>query len=91
MIKFYNKIVCLKNILLLGAGKSATVLIDYLIQEAYTEDWYVIVADANKEIIEEKTKKHELSLSVDLDIKDEEKRQSLIQFADIVISMLPPA
>jgi saccharopine dehydrogenase-like NADP-dependent oxidoreductase len=81
----------LKNILLLGAGKSATVLIDYLLQEADTEDWYVIVADANKDIIEEKTKKHELSLSVELDIKDEEKRQSLIQFADVVISMLPPA
>ncbi len=81
----------MKNILLLGAGKSATVLIDYLLQEADTEDWYVIVADANKDIIEEKTKKHELSLSVELDIKDEEKRQSLIQFADVVISMLPPA
>lgn len=86
-----NKTEFLKNILLLGAGKSATVLIDYLLKEAETEDWYIVVADANKDLIEEKTKKHELSLSVELDINDEEKRRSLIGFADIVISMLPPA
>lgn len=81
----------MKNILLLGAGKSATVLIDYLLQEADTEDWYVVVADTNKDLIEEKTKKHELSVSVELDIKNDEQRQSLIQFSDIVISMLPPS
>ncbi len=81
----------MKNILLLGAGKSATVLIDYLLQEADTQDWYLVVADTNKDLIEEKTKKHELSVSVELDIKNDEQRQSLIEFSDIVISMLPPA
>lgn len=80
-----------RNVLLFGAGKSATVLIDYLLQEALGQHWTITVADANKELIEQKTKNHPLSESVSLDIQDHQKRESLIKKSDIVISMMPPA
>ena len=44
-----------KNILLFGAGKSATVLIEYLINESIYNNWFITVADANLELIELKT------------------------------------
>jgi len=37
----------MKTILILGAGKSATVLIEYLLSEAPQYTWKVQVADAN--------------------------------------------
>jgi len=80
----------LKNIVLFGAGKSASVLIDYLLAQSTENNWKVIVADANKKLIEEKTKLHKASEAVELDIKDEKKRRELITKSDIVISMMPP-
>jgi saccharopine dehydrogenase-like NADP-dependent oxidoreductase len=81
----------LKKIVLFGAGKSASVLIDYLLNEASENNWKIIIADANKKLIEEKTKHHPKAEPVELDIKDEKKRRELILGSDIVISMMPPA
>ncbi len=81
----------MKNILLFGAGKSASVLIGYLLQEAGGNNWKIIVADANKQLIEEKTGHHPLSETVAMDITDAAKRRELVKQADIVISMMPPA
>ncbi len=85
------KILFLENILLFGAGKSATVLIDYLLQEATTMDWQISIADANRQLIEEKTGGHPKSTSIELDINDASSRRALIKEASIVISMMPPA
>ncbi len=81
----------MNTILLFGAGKSASVLIDYLLEEAAAQDWKVIVADANKKLIEEKTKLHPLSVAVEINVTDDAARKALVQKASIVISMMPPA
>ena len=81
----------MKTILLFGAGKSATVLIDYLIAESAVNNWKFIVADANKEQILVKTNHSPFAEAVQIDIADDEKRDALIQRAHVVISMLPPA
>ena len=81
----------MKRILLFGAGKSATVLIDYLINQAPENNWEVCVADANLALIEKKTKNRPHSVPFAFDISDETLRKSLISSADIVISMMPPA
>ena len=81
----------MKKVLLFGAGKSATVLIDYLITEAVANNWLVIIADANMEQILAKTNHSPLVKAFQIDIKDEVQRSELIQQADIVISMMPPA
>lgn len=79
------------HVLLFGAGKSATVLIDYLIAQAKKENWLVQVVDANLALAENKTKKRANSQAFGFDIENEtEARQSLIANAAIVISLLPP-
>ncbi len=80
-----------KNILLFGAGKSATVLIEYLIDEANANDWQIIIADANLDLILQKTANRDRSLAVEIDINNTDKRNQLINESDIVISMMPPA
>ncbi len=44
----------MKKILLFGAGKSSTVLIDYLLKNALVEDWTVLVVDANFSLAQSK-------------------------------------
>ncbi|MBI2730189.1 MAG: saccharopine dehydrogenase NADP-binding domain-containing protein [Sphingobacteriales bacterium] len=79
----------MKTIALFGAGKSATVLIEYLLSEGIKNDWQVIIADASKELIESKTKKAANSEAIQLDIANDKERQEVINRADIVISMMP--
>lgn len=81
----------MKSILLFGAGKSATVLIDYLLEKSLSNDWQLIVADADEKLLLEKTKQHESAGIVVIDIGNEAKRRALIEGADLVISMMPPA
>ena len=86
-----HEIFHLKTILLFGAGKSATVLIDYLIAEAETNNWKFIIADSNKEQILSKTNNSPFAEAVQIDITNEKLRGDLIQRAHVVISMMPPA
>jgi len=81
----------LKTIVLIGAGKSATVLIDYLITEAETNNWKFIIADSNREQILLKTNNSPFAEAIQLDVNNEKQRGDLIQRAHIVISMMPPA
>ncbi|MDB5245650.1 MAG: saccharopine dehydrogenase [Segetibacter sp.] len=81
----------MKQILLFGAGKSATVLIQYLKELASANHYYVTVADGNLENAESKVGAHSLVKAVKSDVEDEEERAGLIQKADVVISLLPPS
>ncbi len=81
----------MKTIVLIGAGKSATVLIDYLLAEAETNHWKFIIGDSNREQILAKTNNSKFAEVVQLDITNEKQRGDLIQRAHVVISMMPPA
>ena len=81
----------MKTILLLGAGKSATVLIDYLLKESEAHKWKFIIADANREQILLKTKNSCFAEAVQIDITSDKQREKIIQRAHVVISMMPPA
>jgi saccharopine dehydrogenase-like NADP-dependent oxidoreductase len=80
----------LKNILLFGAGKSASVLIEYLIENAAENNWHVTIVDADKKLIEQKTKKHSSSTAIEANITNDILRIELIKNTDLVISMMPP-
>ena len=80
----------MKNILLFGAGKSASVLIEYLIENATENNWHLTVVDADKNLIEQKTKNSPSTTAVVADITLYEARTNLIQNSDLVISMMPP-
>ncbi len=80
----------MKCIVLFGAGKSATVLIDYLKQLASEKTWQVIVADSDLKTAKLKTGNHPLVKAVQLNIEKDQQRRALIQQAHVVISLLPP-
>ena len=79
----------MRNILILGAGKSSVALIDYLVNHAESEKWQITVADITAEHALQKTKARAKTLALGLDLTLEGERKVLIAKADIVISMLP--
>jgi saccharopine dehydrogenase-like NADP-dependent oxidoreductase len=79
----------MKNILLLGGGKSGTVLIRYLLDAAPTEHWHLTIGDMQPEAVRAKVGANEHATVTAFDLKDPALLQSLVIGADIVISMLP--
>lgn len=80
----------MNNILILGAGRSANACIQYVLKNAQTHNWSVVVADADLETATKKVGKHPSGRAVYLDAAKAEERQGLISRADVVISLLPP-
>ncbi len=80
----------MKKILLFGAGKSATVLIDFLLENAENENWQLIVVDADLELAKSKIGNSRYGAALSFDINNAEQRKKYIGEADIVISLLPP-
>jgi len=80
----------MKHILLFGAGKSATVLIDYLKNLATSNKYEITVADGNPETVQSKVGAHAFVKAKHANVENEAERQSLINAADVVISLLPP-
>jgi len=80
----------LKTILVFGAGKSATVLIDYLKNTCAEKNWKLIVADSNLQQAQAKLGSHSHAQAVEVNVTDADERRMLIESADIVISLLPP-
>ena len=81
----------MKKILLFGAGKSATILIDYLLESAEKENWHITVVDADMHLAESKIGGSPYGLPLSFDIKNDAQRKKNIAQSDIVISLLPPA
>lgn len=77
------------NILIIGAGRSATSLIDYLLNYSTDLEWKITIADVDKELAEQKAAGHVNAKAIGFDIKNTEARRSLIREHDFVISMLP--
>lgn len=77
------------RILIIGAGKSATVLIQYLQQKAVENDWYIILADGDAHTAERKWNNAPNGKAIGINIENELERKNLVQNADIVVSMLP--
>jgi saccharopine dehydrogenase (NADP+, L-glutamate forming) len=77
------------SILIIGAGKSATVLIQYLQQKAVENNWYILLADGDAETAKNKWNNAPNGTALGVNIENELDRQNLVQKADIVVSMLP--
>jgi saccharopine dehydrogenase-like NADP-dependent oxidoreductase len=81
----------MKEILLLGAGRSAGALISYLLNHAEEDNYHLIVADLSVELAISKTHNHPRSGVLVMDIHNELERRKAIANCDVVISLLPPA
>lgn len=79
-----------KKIFLIGAGRSATDLIDYILNLAEKEGWYLKVGDYNEAVAKEKVENHPCGEGFHFNVYDEDQRRELIRWADICISLLPP-
>ncbi|MEM1029047.1 MAG: saccharopine dehydrogenase C-terminal domain-containing protein [Myxococcota bacterium] len=78
-------------ILVLGAGKSASVLIDYLLEVTGERGWRVCVADRDQEVAARHVAGRANGTALAFDAADEGRRNRLIADADLVVSMLPAA
>ena len=80
----------MRKILIIGAGKSTSYLIKYLLDKSYEEELHVIIADKNISHARKLVGNHENGQALMLDISDKNARIAAIKNADIVVSMLPP-
>lgn len=79
----------MRNILIIGAGRSASSLIKYLLEKSDSENLHLTIGDLSLELAQKKTNNHKNATAIALNIWDETQRKAQIQKADIVISMLP--
>ncbi|MEC4004065.1 saccharopine dehydrogenase C-terminal domain-containing protein [Flavobacterium sp. SUN052] len=79
----------MRNILIIGAGRSASSLIQYLLNKSNEQNLHLTIGDLSLELAQRKTNNHPNATAIQLDIHNEEQRNAEIQKADIVISMLP--
>ena len=78
------------TVLVAGAGKSSTYLIQYLLSHAAQNKWKVIVADGDANAIAEKTDNSPYAEAAPIDITNPAQREPLVKRADIVVSLMPP-
>lgn len=79
----------MRQILVLGAGKSTSVLIPYLLEKSEKENIQLTVGDLDIAQAKKIYGAHESCNVISLDISNTTDRESAIEQADIVISMLP--
>ncbi len=77
------------RILILGAGRSAVYLIDYLFKNALAYGWHITIADAQPEQAKRMVPAEFAENVHALDANHADSRRALIQNCDMVISMLP--
>jgi saccharopine dehydrogenase-like NADP-dependent oxidoreductase len=79
----------MKTILILGAGRSSSSLISYLLKYAADHQAQVIVGDVSIDAARQKTTGHSCAKAIYFDIQDTESSNAAIAEADVVISLLP--
>lgn len=78
-----------RKILVIGAGKSTSYLLDYFLEKAEIENLHLTIGDLNPTGIADVIRNHPNCSIVPLDIFKDAERKKAIQENDIVVSMLP--
>lgn len=79
----------MRTILLVGAGKSTSFLLQFLLLNAEKENLHILVGDKDPNHAISLLNDHPNSTAIKLDIFNEDQRVNAIKKADLVISMLP--
>jgi saccharopine dehydrogenase-like NADP-dependent oxidoreductase len=79
----------MKTILVLGAGRSSSSLISYLLDEAQQRQWKIIVGDTTLDAALQRIGKHPSGQAIAFDILNKKEADNIIQVADVVISLMP--
>ncbi|USD26324.1 saccharopine dehydrogenase family protein [Flagellimonas marinaquae] len=78
-----------RTILVLGAGKSTSYLLDYFLKKANEENIHLKIGDLRPENIPDEFSRHSNCTVFTLDIFNESDRKKAVSEASIVVSMLP--
>lgn len=79
----------MRTILVLGAGRSSSALITYLLQRAVTHDWKIVVGDVSEAAARLRIGGSTRGHAVYFDIHDHDKSSDAVRAADVVISLMP--
>ncbi len=79
-----------EQILLFGAGKSATVLIHYLAKICAQNQWHCTIVDIDEKLVQSKIGDSPFLSAKSIPIENEAERKLLIANTQLVISLLPP-
>lgn len=79
----------MRNLLVIGAGKSTSVLIAYLLDKSEEENLFLTIGDLDLAQANKLCNDHPRCKAIFLDVFNRESREAAIKEADIVISMLP--
>jgi saccharopine dehydrogenase-like NADP-dependent oxidoreductase len=79
----------MRNILIIGAGRSAISLIKYLLDKSEAEKLFITIGDISIQNAQKFTDGHPNGRGILLDVFNEVQRREAVQQNDLVISMLP--
>ncbi len=79
----------MRKILIIGAGKSSSYLIKYLLDKSEAEKLQITVGDISLKNAKKLINTHKNAQAIILDVFDKASREKAIKNADIVVSMLP--
>lgn len=79
----------MRHILIIGAGRSATSLIKYLLEKSTTENLFITIGDLSEINAKKLTQGHPNAKGIEFDVFNEQQRHEMIPQQDLVISMLP--
>lgn len=80
-----------KSILVLGAGRSSSALISYLLDHAEKGGWHVTVGDLFEQAAKDRIERSKFGSAIQFNIEDIERCNQAIATSDVVISLLPPS
>ena len=78
-----------QKIFIIGAGRSASSLIKYLINESAKNNFELTIGDKDVSLVKDKIDGHKCASAIRFDVLNDDQRIFEIKNADIVISMLP--
>lgn len=79
----------MRNILIIGAGRSATSLIQYLLDRSKAEKLMITVGDIDIKNVQQFINGHPNARGILLDVFNKAQRKKAVEESDLVISMLP--
>jgi len=79
----------MRNILIIGSGRSASSLIKYLLNNSEKENFSLTIGDINPEAAKKLIQEHPRVKIIELDDFQEEQAKKAVASCDLVISMLP--
>ncbi len=79
----------MQKILVIGAGRSSTSLINYLLDHSKKENWELTLAEKDVSLAEEKINGRAQAKAVSFDVSDADSLRKMVTENELIISMLP--